>query len=100
MRFQRELLPRLAALAGHFPVVIVTGARQTGKTTLLREAFPKHHYVSLDLPSDAAAAEGSPESFFKQHSPPLLIDEVQYAPGLFRHIKARVDAARHSAGQF
>lgn len=86
-------------LAAHFPVVIVTGARQTGKTTLLREGFADHHYVSLDLPSDAAAAERSPDAFFAEHPPPLVIDEVQYAPGLFRHIKVRVDALRHVPGR-
>ena len=100
MRFDRELSPRIRALAAHFPVVILTGARQTGKTTLLQETFPDHHYVSLDLPSDAAAAESSPNTFFAQHAPPLLIDEVQYAPGLFRHLKVQVDAARHVPGRF
>lgn len=100
MHFERELRSRLRSLAGHFPVVLLTGARQTGKTTLLRETFPDHHYVSLDLPSDAAAAESSPDTFFGQHGPPLLIDEVQYAPGLFRHLKVQVDAARHANGRF
>lgn len=100
MYFHRGLQERLAALAEHFPVLIFTGARQTGNTTLLRQAFPAHHYVSLDLPSDAASAEGSPETFFQQHPPPLLIDEVQYAPGLFRHIKVLVDAARHEGARF
>lgn len=66
-----------------------------------RDLRPRqHHYVSLDLPSDAAAAESSPDTFFRQHAPPLLIDEVQYAPGLFRHIKIQVDAARHVPGAF
>ena len=100
MRFDRELGPRLLGLAAHFPVVLLTGARQTGKTTLLRQTFPNHHYVTLDLPSDAAAAESSPDTFFGQHAPPVLVDEVQYAPGLFRHIKAQVDAARHETGRF
>ena len=64
MHYQRELGSRLRSLAGHFPVVLLTGARQTGKTTLLRETFPDHHYLSLDLPSDAATAESSPDTFF------------------------------------
>lgn len=100
MHFHRELFARLQALAGHFPALLLTGARQTGKTTLLREAFPAHHYVSLDLPSDAASAEGSPDTFFGLHAPPLLIDEVQYAPELFRHLKVRIDEARHEHGRF
>lgn len=100
MHFQRELRQRLGELSGHFPVLLLTGARQTGKTTLLQEAFPGHHYISLDLPSDAAAAEGSPETFFREHPPPILIDEVQYAPQLFRHLKVRVDSARDEVGRF
>lgn len=100
MRFKRELLDRLGALAGQFPVVVVTGARQAGKTTLLREAFPHYTYVSLDLPSLAAQAEGEPRRFLESYPRPVLIDEVQYAPGLFRHIKRAVDEDRHSPGQF
>jgi len=60
-----------------FPVILLTGARQTGKTTLLRAAFPAHHYTSLDLPTDAALAESSPALFFAAHRAPVLIDEVQ-----------------------
>jgi hypothetical protein len=70
----------------------VTGARQTGKTTLLREAFPDHHYVSLDLPSLAEQAEREPTRFLAEHASPALIDEVQYAPGLLRHLKHFVEA--------
>lgn len=98
--FTRELSERATALAAHFPVLIVTGARQTGKTTLLRRAFAQHGYVSLDLPSDSALAEGSPDAFFKNHTPPVVIDEVQYAPALFRHIKVEVDSRRHEVGRF
>lgn len=100
MHFERDLSARLTALASHFPVVILTGARQTGKTTLLSRLFPDHAYASLDLPSDAALAEESPDSFFAAHPPPVVIDEVQYAPNLFRHVKARVDARRRANGQF
>jgi uncharacterized protein len=98
MQFHRLISARIQGGAAHFPVVILTGARQSGKTTLLRQAFPQHGYTSLDLPSDAALAEGAPESFFRQHPAPLVIDEVQYAPGLFRHIKLLVDARRHEPG--
>ncbi len=100
MYFERELSSRLKVLAAHFPVLVLTGARQTGKTTLLRHVFPDHRYVSLDLPSDAALAESSPANFFDRNRPPVLIDEVQHAPGLFRHIKVAVDERRHGSGQF
>lgn len=79
---------------------MLTGARQTGKTTLLRELFPRHHYVSLDLPSAAELAEREPELFLTQHPAPLLVDEVQYAPGLFRHLKIAIDSDRHATGRF
>lgn len=100
MRFEREILPRIRAAAAHFPVIVLTGARQTGKTTLLREAFPDHNYISLDLPSVAEQAEREPTGFLSEHGSPALIDEVQYAPGLFRHLKQVVDRDRHRGGQF
>ena len=82
------------------PVVVLTGARQTGKTSLVRRLFAAYAYVSLDLPSEADQAERDPDAFLRRHRPPLVVDEVQYAPGLFRHIKARVDRERHRNGQF
>jgi len=62
--------------------------------------FPKHAFVSLDLPVEAEQAEKEPETFLRRHPPPVLIDEVQYAPGLFRHLKVAVDAQRMRNGQF
>ena len=91
---------RLRRLAAAFPVLILTGARQTGKTALLKRLFPDHHYVSLDLQLLAEQAEEAPASFLQDHPAPLVIDEVQYAPGLFRHLKVAVDAARSRRGQF
>lgn len=83
-----------------YPIVKVHGPRQTGKTTLLRELLPNYSYVTLDLPSEAALAETDPETFFSRHPAPVIIDEVQYAPGLFRHLKAKVDLDRHHTGQY
>ena len=98
--YPRHCAERLARLAAGFPAVVVTGARQAGKTTLLRRAFPEHHYVSLDLPSVADQAERNPDLFLRNHPPPVLVDEVQYAPGLFRHLKAAIDVRRHEMGRF
>ena len=75
---------RLERLAAAFPALILTGARQTGKTTLLKRLFPDHRYVSLDLRLLAEQAEEAPAGFLQDHPPPVVIDEVQYAPGLFR----------------
>jgi predicted AAA+ superfamily ATPase len=87
-------------LARFFPAVVLTGARQSGKTTLLRNAFPEHRYVSLDLPSVAEQAERNPAQFLGENPAPVVADEVQYAPGLFRHVKAAIDRDRHSVGRF
>ncbi len=82
------------------PVVVLTGARQTGKTALVRRLFSQHAYVTLDLPSEAEQAEREPGRFIERHPPPLIVDEVQYAPQLFRHLKRAVDARRAAFGQF
>jgi predicted AAA+ superfamily ATPase len=79
---------------------VVTGARQTGKTSLLRNLLPNVTYVSLDLPSLVAMAETESERFLAQYPSPVIIDEVQRAPVLFRHIKRVVDDRRAEAGQF
>jgi uncharacterized protein len=62
--------------------------------------FPKHAFVSLDLPVEAERAEKEPGTFLQRYPPPVLIDEVQYAPGLFRHLKVVVDAHCTRNGQF
>jgi len=82
------------------PIVVLTGARQTGKTSTLRRLFPEHHFVSLDLPSEAVQAEKAPDEFLRRNPAPVIIDEVQYAPTLFRHLKVAVDADRTRNGQF
>jgi len=81
-------------------VVVLTGARQTGKTSTLRRLFPDHAFVSLDLPTEAEQAEKEPEAFLRRHPPPLILDEVQYAPALFRHLKVAVDGHRDRPAQF
>jgi len=100
MTIERSFASHLRETAGFFPVLVLTGPRQAGKTTILKDVFRDHHYVSLDLPSVAMQAEKDPEMFFRDHKPPVLIDEVQYAPGLFRHVKALVDRNREAMGQF
>ena len=77
-----------------FPAVVLTGARQVGKTSLARKVFPEHRYVALDLPALAALAEETPAAFLREYPDPLIIDEVQYAPAIFRHLKAVIDQDR------
>ncbi|WP_162173464.1 ATP-binding protein [Pseudacidobacterium ailaaui] len=100
MWIPRTVEPRLKRSARTRPVLLLTGARQTGKTSTLLRLFPKHSFVSLDLPTEAEQAEREPRAFLQRHQPPVIIDEVQYAPGLFRHLKAEVDGQRSRNGQF
>lgn len=100
MWITRDVEPKLQRSARTRPVVVLTGARQTGKTSTLLRLFPSHSFVSLDLPTEAEQAEKEPQNFLRRHPSPTIIDEVQYAPGLFRHLKVSVDASRMRNGQF
>jgi len=100
MWIPRQIEPRLHRSAGTRPVVVLTGARQTGKTSTLRRLFPAYGFVSLDLPAEAEQAEKEPDAFLRRHPPPVIIDEVHYAPEVFRHLKAAVDSDRGRNGRF
>ena len=100
MWIPRDIEPRLLRSAKTRPVVVLTGARQTGKTSTLRHLFPDYALVSLDLPTEAEQAEKEPDSFLARYAPPVIVDEVQYAPALFRYLKAVVDSHRSRNGQF
>lgn len=78
-----------------YPVVLVMGARQVGKSTLLSWLSDnKRSYIQLDNPQILELAQSDPELLLQKYPPPILIDEVQYAPELFRTIKLRVDRDR------
>ena len=92
MYVQRTLEAVVTRAARHFPVVLVTGARQVGKTTLLRHASEAERtYVTLDDPLVATLARTDPALFLQRFPPPVLIDEIQYAPELLPYIKMSVD---------
>jgi len=97
---QRALESKLTALAEHFPAVVVTGARQAGKSTLLTRLFGKksRHFV-FDPVTDEFGARRDPQFFLQQHKTPLILDEIQYAPELLAVIKKQIDKNR-SPGQF
>lgn len=83
-----------------FPVLILTGARQVGKSTLLEHIIDSDRkIVSLDNPILRQSAKDDPEKFLQTYSPPVIIDEVQYAPELFPYIKIIVDKKKKN-GQF
>jgi len=100
MWIPRELDDTLAEAAATRPAVVLTGCRQAGKTSLLARAFADHTYVSLDVPMIAEEAEHSGGDFLKRHQPPVIIDEIQYAPTLLRHVKADIDLHREETGRF
>ena len=82
---------RLRALFRSFPVVVITGARQVGKSTLVRKVFPKASYVVFDPAVDVENARREPDLFLDHHPPPLILDEIQYAPEVVSALKRRID---------
>lgn len=87
----RHLSKTLKAAARGYPVVTVTGPRQSGKTTLVRAAFPRHRYASLEDPDTRAFATEDPRGFLAQFRGKVILDEVQRAPDLFSYIQGIVD---------
>ncbi|HAJ34015.1 MAG TPA: GTP-binding protein [Candidatus Atribacteria bacterium] len=78
-----------------FPAIVVTGPRQSGKTTLFKMLFSKTHtLVSLEDPDIRIRAKEDPVGFLNQYRPPLIIDEIQYVPELLSYIKTRIDKNR------
>lgn len=98
----RNILPAVKAALADTPVVLLHGARQVGKTTLVHaiaNGRPRREYKTLDEGSELSAALADPEGFLRGLTSPMVLDEVQRAPELFRAIKAAVDRNR-TAGRF
>lgn len=99
MYLRRTLEHVLTKASGQFPVLIVTGARQVGKTTLLKHCSNNRTYVTLDDPLALELAKSDPGLFLQRFQTPLFIDEIQYAPELLPYIKIAADT-KQKAGAF
>lgn len=97
----RSLEKVVLQVTKEYPVVLISGPRQVGKTTMLKKLMEgtDRNYVTLDDLQERALAKNDPEMFLQLHKPPILIDEVQYAPELFSMIKLIVDK-EHRKGDF
>lgn len=101
MWINRTLSEELVYSARIRPAIVLTGARQTGKSSLVRRVFPGAHYVTLDHVAEAEFARADPRGFLSKHAADqVIIDEVQYAPMLLREIKALIDADRQRNGRW
>jgi len=96
---ERHITPRLKKLAAQFPVVTVLGPRQSGKTTLVRETFPKHTYLNLEDALTREVATLDYRDFFKRHPGPVILDEIQRVPELLSAVQVLSDEKRET-GRF
>lgn len=95
----RTLENKLHELTGYYPVVVVTGPRQSGKTTLCRAAFPELQYVSLEAMDVRDFAVNDPRGFLSDYSEGVILDEIQHAPELFTYLQSEIDE-RPDPGRF
>lgn len=93
--YQREAAAKVRELSAQFPCVLVTGARQVGKSTMLKAMMPEGmRYITLDDYRIVEQAQSDPIGLLEAYGTPLCIDEIQYAPQLLRAIKMKVDAEK------
>lgn len=95
----RTLMKPIQRYAGEYPVLAVVGPRQSGKTTLVQAAFPKHSYISLEDIDIRHQAQDDPRGFFQDNPPPVIFDEIQRVPDLLSYLQGIVDA-HPEPGQF
>jgi predicted AAA+ superfamily ATPase len=97
---EREIAKEIQEVTKIRPCVLLTGARQTGKSSLMERTFPNYRYISLDLPVLASEAKVNGGHFLERNPSPIIIDEIQYAPELFRFLKIEIDKKRNEFGRY
>lgn len=94
MYYHRQLERKILEVTKEYACVTLYGARQTGKSTMIRNMFPEYEYVTFDSSKERILAKDDPELFLSAHGMPLIIDEIQKVPDLMESIKIRVDEAK------
>lgn len=100
MWIERNLVSKIQEAVQARPVVLLTGVRQAGKSSLLQRMFSEAEYVTLDRVAMATEAEENPTRFLNRFKKQVIIDEIQYAPSLFRHLKIKIDEERKVMGKW
>ncbi len=99
MNIQRTLIEPIKKMMGKYPIIALTGPRQSGKTTLLKTMFPDYTYISLEKPDLREFATNDPNGFFEKYSDKVIFDEAQRVPSLFSYLQTIVDDSG-KMGQF
>ena len=94
----RTLEQKLRELSGYYPAVVVTGPRQSGKTTLCQIVFPAKAYVSLEALDTREFALSDPRGFLAEYGDGAIIDEIQHVPELLSYLQSDIDARPDPAG--
>jgi len=96
---EREIAPHVRQVFQQYPVLTLTGPRQSGKTTLCRSTFPELSYVNLEAPDERESAGQDPRGFLSRYPDGVILDEIQRVPALTSYIQVQVDEVRRN-GQF
>jgi predicted AAA+ superfamily ATPase len=100
MLISRDIVSAIRRISPKYPILALTGPRQSGKTTLLKNLFPDYRYISLENPDNRNFAESDPNGFLKEFNTHVIFDEVQRVPELFSYIQNIVDDRSSEMGVF
>ena len=100
MYIERSIKKQVLELKKGFPVIVITGPRQSGKTTFLQHSFPKYKYFNLEDPTTLQIIKDDPVTFFYENSSKIIIDEVQRFPELLSYIQVLVDKRQEMGSVF